>query len=360
VKRIIATVTNDLTFDRRMQRICRTLAANGYQVTLLGRELSNSKPLSAEPFQQHRLLCWFTKGKLFYIEFNIRLWWYLVWQKADVVCAIDLDTVVPCFIVGKWKGWKRIYDAHEYFSEVPEVVHRPRVKKVWEWVAKVFIPKADLAYTVGPALANIFTKRYHIPFHSIRNVPDAVITAPTPTETGYLLYQGALNKGRGLEALLIAMQHINLKLKIAGEGDLSNELREMAKSLGVADKVEFLGFVKPADLPELTAGAWLGLNLLENMGLSYYYSLANKCFDYIQAEVPALHMDFPEYRSLVEKHPVAILINELSPTSIVSVINALQLDKGKYKALVNECHKVKKLFTWQLEAQKLLTLYRDL
>jgi glycosyltransferase involved in cell wall biosynthesis len=360
VKHLIATVTNDLTFDRRMQRICRTLATNGYAVTLVGRELPNSKPLCTEPFRQHRLRCWFNKGKLFYLEFNIRLWWYLLWQKADMVCAIDLDTIVPCFVVGKWKGWKRIYDAHEYFSEVPEVVHRPMVKKVWEWVAKVFIPKADLAYTVGPALAEIFATRYHTPFYSIRNVPDETISICKPPETGYLLYQGALNKGRGLEALLMAMQEIDLKLKIAGEGDLSSELREMAKSLGVADKVEFLGFVQPADLPELTAGAWLGLNLLENMGLSYYYSLANKCFDYIQAEVPALHMDFPEYRSLVEKYPVAILLMELSPEAIVNAVNTLQLDKPKYNALVNECHQVKKNFTWQLEAQKLLTLYRDI
>ncbi len=360
MKHLIATVTNDLTFDRRMQRICRTLATNGYAVTLVGRELPNSKPLATEPFKQHRLRCWFNKGKLFYLEFNIRLWWYLLWQKADLVCAIDLDTIVPCFVVGKWKGWKRIYDAHEYFSEVPEVVHRPMVKKVWEWVGKIFIPKANLAYTVGPALAEIFATRYHISFHSIRNVPDEATKAPTPTETGYLLYQGALNKGRGLEALLTAMQHINLKLKIAGEGDLSSELREMAKSLGVADKVEFLGFVKPADLPELTAGAWLGLNLLENMGLSYYYSLANKCFDYIQAEVPALHMDFPEYRSLVEKYPVAILLKELSPEAIVNAVNTLQLDGPRYNALVSECKQVKKNFTWQLEAQKLLTLYRDI
>lgn len=359
MKHIIATVTNDLTFDRRMQRICRTLATNGYKVTLVGRQLPSSKPFSNEPYGQHRLSCWFNKGKLFYLEFNIRLWWYLLWQKADMVCAIDLDTIVPDFVVGKWKGWKRIYDAHEYFSEVPEVVHRPIVKKTWEWVAKTYIPKADLAYTVGPALATIFAERYGIPFHSIRNVPDEVKIAPTPTETGYLLYQGALNKGRGLEALLEAMQHIDLKLKIAGEGDLSLELREMAKILGVDDKVAFLGFVKPADLPELTAGAWLGLNLLENMGLSYYYSLANKCFDYIQADVPAIHMDFPEYRSLVEKYPVAILIKELSPATIVNEVNGLQRNADKYSALIVACQNAKKHFTWQLEAQKLLTLYRD-
>ncbi len=359
MKHIIATVTNDLTFDRRMQRICRTLATNGYRVTLVGRQMPNSTQLNKEPYQQHRLKCWFNKGKLFYIEFNVRLWWYLLGQKADMICAIDLDTIVPDFVVAGWKGWTRIYDGHEYFSEVPEVVHRPRVKKVWEWVAKTFIPKASLAYTVGPALAQIFTQRYGIPFHTIRNVPDEVTNKPIPTETGYLLYQGALNKGRGLEALLEAMQRIDLKLKIAGEGDLSIALRQMAIDLGVEDKVEFLGFVKPADLPELTAGAWLGLNLLENMGLSYYYSLANKCFDYIQADVPAMHMNFPEYRALVEKYPVAILIEELSPLTIVSKISELQQDESQYSALVYACQNAKKHFTWQIEAEKLLTLYRD-
>ncbi|CAN5450392.1 glycosyltransferase [soil metagenome] len=360
MKRIIATVTNDLTFDRRMQRICRTLATDGYSVTLVGRALTASKPFEPEPYKQYRLKCWFNKGKLFYIEFNLRLFWYLLWQKADIVCAVDLDTIAPAFVVGGWKRWKRVYDAHEYFSEVPEVVHRPRVKKTWEWVANTFIPKADLAYTVGPALAGIFTERYGVPFHTIRNVPEEVAELIVPKETGYILYQGALNKGRGLEALLQAMQQLDLKLKIAGEGDLSAELRQMAKDLGVQHKVEFLGFVKPGDLPELTAGAWLGLNLLENMGLSYYYSLANKCFDYIQAEVPAVHMDFPEYRTLVEKYPVAVLLKELSAPAIVTMIKHLQLQLDVYSGLKVACRNAKNLFIWQIEAGNLLKLYRDI
>lgn len=360
MKRIIATVTNDLTFDRRMQRICRTLAAEGYTVKLVGRVLPQSKPLATEPYEQHRLKCWFNQGKLFYLEFNLRLLFYLLGQKADVLCAVDLDTIVPGFWAAQCKGWKKVYDAHEYFSEVPEVVHRPLVKKTWELVAKMFIPKADLAYTVGPALAGIFSERYGVPFSTIRNVPDEVAVPPTPAETGYLLYQGALNKGRGLEALLEAMQHLDLQLKIAGEGDLSNKLRQLAKTLGISHKVTFLGFVKPADLPELTAGAWLGLNLLENLGLSYYYSLANKCFDYIQAEVPALHMDFPEYRALVEKYPVAVLLKELSAEAIVGTIQHLQQRPDEYKALIVACGVAKKHFTWQIEARKLVTLYREL
>ncbi|HRB68220.1 MAG TPA: hypothetical protein PLO32_10550, partial [Chitinophagales bacterium] len=70
--RIICTVTNDLVYDQRMQRICTSLQNNSYAVELVGRKLSNSPSLQAHNFQQTRLNCWFTKGVLFYAEFNIR------------------------------------------------------------------------------------------------------------------------------------------------------------------------------------------------------------------------------------------------------------------------------------------------
>src|SRR5688572_26752370 len=120
--KLLFAVTNDLTYDQRMQRICRSLSAWGYDVELIGRERELSVPLSSETFRQTRLNCFFSKGKLFYLEYNLRLLFYLLFTRFDAVCAIDLDTIVPVFIIGKLKGAKLIYDAHEYFTEVPEVV----------------------------------------------------------------------------------------------------------------------------------------------------------------------------------------------------------------------------------------------
>ena len=74
----------------------------------------------------------------------------------------------------------------------------------------------------------------------------------------------------------------------------------------LAKKVIFKGYVKPKELPKITAKASIGLNLLENKSLNYYYSLANKAFDYIQAEIPAIHMDFPEYRQLNQTYEVLL------------------------------------------------------
>ena len=360
MKKIICTVTNDLSFDRRMQRICRTLAADGHQVTLVGRQLPNSLPLKTEAYIQHRIRCRYHKGKLFYLEYNKRLYNWLIAQEADVVCAVDLDTIIPCFEVAKKKGWKKVYDAHEYFSEVPEVVNRPLVKKSWELIASRYIPKADAAYTVGSALAETMADRYGHTFGVIRNVPDPVNTVSKTSEREYILYQGALNEGRGLEALLQAMSELDIPLKIAGEGDLSLKLREMAQELNLQKKVEFLGFVQPADLPALTRHAWLGFNLLENKGLSYYYSLANKFFDYIQAEVPSLNMAFPEYSKLNKEHEVSILLNQLSPKEIITRVKRLQQKPEKYQQLRDQCSIARQKWNWHKEAQKLLTLYRDI
>ena len=361
MKRIVFTVTNDLTYDRRMQRICTALVSDGYEVLLVGRKLPNSLPQQPQQYDQKRIRCTFNKGKLFYLEFNLRLYFYLRKSQRDIFSAVDLDTIIPVFLAAGFKGKKRVYDAHEYFSEVPEVVNRPFTKKVWETVASIFIPKADAAYTVGQGLADIFTKRYKKAFDTVRNVPDLIESTPAPIEDRkFILYQGALNVGRGLEELIQAMHHIDMPLKIAGEGDLSTQLREQVKREGLENKIEFLGFVKPADLPALTKGAFVGYNLLQNMGLSYYYSLANKSFDYIHAGVPTLNMDFPEYVAINQQYEVSILMKELKPEAIVEAVNSLIQQPEKYRRLSDNCLLAKKEFNWQKEQQKLLNLYRGL
>src|SRR5690606_18311715 len=125
-------------------------------------------------------------------------------------------------------------------------------------------------------------------------------------------------------------------------------------------KIEFLGYVKPAELAQLTANAFIGLNLLENKGLSYYYSLANKFFDYIQAAVPSLNMDFPEYRHINEQYEVSVLLSELNPEPIDREIKRLADDKDLYERLRQQCLRAKKEYHWEKEQTVLLNLFDDL
>ena len=371
---LLFAVTTDLCFDQRMQRICGSLAAGGYRVRLVGWQRPTSPPLTPQPYQQHRLRGWFQRGKLFYMEYNLRLFFYVLGQRAAAWCACDLDTALPMWLRARLGGQPFVYDAHELFTEVPEVVARPTVQRVWRWVESFIVPRARLAYTVGPALARVFEQRYGRPFAVVRNVSrlraDAALLPPVPTARppsgydrgGYILYQGALNVGRGLENLLDAMPLVAGRLVICGEGDLSAALRERAEKLGLLanGKVEFRGFVLPEALREVTRHAAVGIMLLENIGLSYYYSLANKFFDYVHAGIPQVLIDFPEYRALNEQFDVAELVADTAPATLADALNRLLpgSDSARYQHLAANCRRAAPQLSWQQEEQVLLGLWQ--
>ncbi len=348
-----------------MQRISTSLVNAGFDVLLVGRKLPSSKALRDFPFRQKRLYCFFKKGKLFYLEYNIRLFIFLLFARFDIMCSIDLDTILPGFYISKIRKKTFVYDAHEYFTEVPEVVGRPRVQRIWQRIAKLTIPRTLHAYTVCDSLSEIFEKEYGTPFKVIRN-------APVPpdfntkndrwkTDKPIILYQGALNEGRGLEEYLQAMQHIdNAELWLAGEGDLSAELRAMAAELKVSDRVRFLGYVEPADLRDLTPQASIGLNMLRNKGLSYYYSLSNKFLDYIQAGVPSINADFPEYQNIISQYKVGLLVDDLDPIKIAQAIQELLNNKALYQQIKAACKEAAKVYVWAEEERKLIEFYKDL
>ena len=356
-----------------MQRICGSLAAAGYRVQLVGWQRPASPPLTPQPYAQHRLRGWFQRGKLFYLEYNLRLFFYLLGQRAAAWCAADLDTALPVWLRARLGGQPFVYDAHELFTEVPEVVARPAVQRVWRWVEGFVVPRARLAYTVGPTLARVFEQRYGRPFAVVRNVsrweaPDARPPAPDGTiPSGYLLYQGALNVGRGLENLLAAMPQVAGRLVICGEGDLSASLRAQAERLGLlatsaafpTGRVEFRGFVLPTALREVTRHAAVGVMLLENIGLSYYYSLANKFFDYVHAGIPQVLVDFPEYRALNDQFDVAELVTDLHPATLAAALNRLLPggEPARYQRLAANCQRAAPQLSWQHEEQVLLGLW---
>jgi len=361
MKQIVFTVTNDLNNDRRMHRICGSLQNAGFQITLVGRKLKTSKPIFSKSFEQTRLTCLFNKGKLFYLEYNLRLFLYLLFKKTDIICAIDLDTIAACTVAGKIRGKKLVYDAHEYFTEVPEVMCRPAVQNIWRWVEKTFVPKMDICYTVDNSLADLYGQIYGKQFFVIMNAPPLrpADIEVKQDEDKFILYQGALNKGRGLEILIESMKQLPLRLLLAGEGDLSTYLRKRVIDAGLQKKVVFLGMLSPEELEILTPKAFLGYNLLENLGKSYFYSLSNKFFDYIHACVPGLSNPFPEYAAINNMYHIGILTNLSVPEIVLSVEKALN-DSEYYEEIRKNCRVAREIFNWETEEKKLIQIYNDI
>jgi glycosyltransferase involved in cell wall biosynthesis len=366
-RRILFTVTNDLQFDQRMRRICGTLSNAGYDVTLIGRRpISPSSTLSQTPYTQIQLAgLIFTKGKLFYLEFNLRLLLFLLFKPCDAICSIDLDTAVPGIIAAKLRKKIHIFDAHELFTHVPEVARRPRIQAIWEKVQAFTFKHCDTAFTVGPAIARYFTEKYHKPVQVLRNMPRASVVAHTDTahfaaieNKKFILYQGALNEGRGLELLIQAMVNIPCELVLAGEGDVSEPLRKLTQSLHLENKVHFLGMIPPHQLPALTKLAYIGFNVSENVGLSYYLSLNNKFFDYTQSHLPSLINPYPEYKQLLLEFQVGLL-TEPTVESIIEQASELLNNPSLYQELKSQCIAASEKWTWEQETPKLLSIFES-
>ena len=358
--KIFATVTNDLTNDRRMIRTAIALNEAGYDVTLVGRRRGFSKSLKEQVFRQVRLRNWFNKGALFYMEYTVRLFLFLVVKRPDIIISVDLDTIIPGVLVKYLRRSKLVYDAHEYFTEVPELVHRKFVRSIWEKIANWSIPKTDRSYTVGNTLAHVLSERYHTDFRTVRNCPEPTNRKMSNSTTPhYLLYQGALNRGRCIELYINMMHDLPMNLVIAGSGDLDSQLRDKVKNEGLEDQISFLGMLDPDDLEELTTKAFLGLNLLENEGLSYYYSLANKSLDYIQAGIPSIHCKFPEYEAINDKYDCFVL-TDVSENDLIEKINLLVSNPDSYRIKRKNCMIAAAELNWQQEKKELLRIYEGL
>lgn len=361
MKYLIFAVTTDLSYDQRMDKICSTLATNGYQVLLVGSQKPSSLPLRQKPYQQHRIKCWFRKESLFYLEYNLRLFFFLLFRKADLICGVDLDTLLASFTASRLKRTKFVYDAHEYFTEMVGVRKYPLVYHTWSLLEKTLLPHVKYAYTVSHSIAAIYKQKYGVDFKVIRNIslydPSSENKQPDGSlNERYLVYAGVVNEGRGLEEAIEAMQFIDCKLYICGDGDLLTRLQVLVKERQLQHKVYFTGYLEPPQLREMIRNAYAGLLLLRADNLNFYYSLANKFFDYLHAGIPQICIDLPEYRLINDQYQVAELI-PLSVEQISTAAKRLLSEETYYLTLKQNTYKASKALRWQAESDKLLEFY---
>jgi glycosyltransferase involved in cell wall biosynthesis len=354
---LVFTVTTDLTYDQRMIRICTSLANAGYAATLVGRKLKSSLPLTAQPFVQKRINCFFEKGKLFYAEYNIRLFFYLLFKKMDGICAIDLDSILPCYFISKIKKIKRVYDAHELFCEMKEIATRPGIYKVWKKIERFTVPKFTMGYTVNQPIADEFKKMYGVQYEVIRNIALLRPIEPPIKKEKFILYQGAVNEGRSFETLIPAMKYVNCKLIICGDGNFMQQAQQLVNENNLQDKVIFKGKIKPDELRAITQQAYIGITLFDDKGLSNYYSLANRFFDYLHAGIPQLCVNYPVYKEINSQLPIAVLVDDISAKNLAGQLNNLLANEVVYDNLRQNCLKVREILNWQEEEKKLISFY---
>lgn len=363
MKRVYISVINDLATDQRVGRVAKLLTENNFNVICLGRSLKKSPELkdNAVKYRRYRML--FNRGPLFYACFNFRLLATLLFaRRPQLLISNDLDTLPANFLASRIRRLPLIYDSHELFTQVPELIHRKTVQSVWKGIESILLPKLKYAVSVNYSIATIYRRLYGTRFRVVRNVPEKEEYIPREVsgmERQIIIYQGALNVGRGLELIIDAMEYLeNVSLVIVGSGDIEEELKARAEQKNLGDRVDFKGRLLPEELVPLTKTADLGISLEEDLGLNYRYSLPNKLFDYIQCRVPVLCSALPEMSRIVDSYGVGISSKERKPEKLAGIVRYMLKERAA-GAWVEALNKAAGELCWENESAIYLELLKD-
>lgn len=365
-KRIILSVTNDLSVDQRMHRVALTLLKSGAGVMLVGRKGDGKGLLSSRSYQTKSLRLFFHRSVFFYAEYNIRLFFFLLTRPADILVANDLDTLPANALAAFFKRSRLVYDSHEFFTGLPHLNGRPIVRSTWRFIERLILPKIRYSYTVSRPIADELNRLYGIHMKVVRNVPfysNGKIHPLLRTDFGstkIIVYQGSLNLGRGLKNAVKAMNYVDdAILLLIGSGDIETELRALVAEEHLTEKVIFTGKVPFELLGGYNQGADLGISLEEDNCLNNAYALPNKLFDYIQAGIPVLCSALPEMKKIVESYEIGRAVNCPNAESLAKVINDTLKEETVLRLWRENLKRAAMDLCWEKEESKLKDIYRE-
>jgi glycosyltransferase involved in cell wall biosynthesis len=293
--------------------------------------------------------------------------------------AHDLNTLPVAYFSAKRDRAKLVYDSHELYTE------RNKLKPssaFWKFILSriegFLVRQADAVFTVNTTLAGELAKRYKIP------VPGVVMNTPTsfknseqrlhdngrlrnelsvPPDKKLLLYIGAITFNRGLEELILSLKYLpDCYLVYMGYGHdaFKQNLLNLVETSRVADRFFFFGPVPSDQVIHYAAGAEMGVAPIANACLSYYCCSPNKLFEYMNAGLPVVASNFPELEKVVLGHDIGLTFDPADPQDIARVIRLILDDSKTMERMSNNAIKASRLYNWEIESKKLLSIYSKL
>jgi glycosyltransferase involved in cell wall biosynthesis len=341
----------------------------GFEVLLVGRKLNSSLVLRDRSYKTKRLRLFFRRGPLFYAEFNLRLFFFLLFKKADLFLSNDLDTLLANRLASVIRHLPLVHDCHEYFRGVPELNSRHVTIKIWKMIEDSIFPKLRNVYAVNESIAQIYHQEYGNEVKAIRNFPFRKTgeIKKTKKELGIpenkriILYQGAVNVDRGLEEAIESMKFLKTDaiLMIIGNGDILMKLKKQVSENGLLDKVLFTGQIPLEELSSYTIFADIGLSIEKDVSLNYHFCLPNKFLDYIQCNVPVLISPLIEMKAIVEKYNIGEMITSHDPVNLAEKIDDMLNNKEKLCLYRQNLKQAASELCWENEERELVKIFKD-
>ncbi|WP_315919375.1 glycosyltransferase [Mesorhizobium sp. SP-1A] len=303
---------------------------------------------------------------LIYFEFFVRVIYLCVKERPSII-SIHAISILPIGVALKLIFRSRlVYETHELETETVGLAGRR--KQLAKWIEARLIGFCDLTVVVSESIANWYKQAYRAQnVITVMNCPLASRPQKADkfrdklgisSDVKIALYQGGITKGRNIPALVEAGRLLSDKgwiVVFMGYGPLEKTVRAAAAE---TKGVYFFPAVPPSEILAYTSSADVGLCLIEDVCLSYHFSLPNKFFEYIMARVPAISSDLPEMSKINREYNIGISAKSSSAADIAQAVldSARLFDDGTPARLDKAAEK----YCWENQETALIAAYRDL
>jgi glycosyltransferase involved in cell wall biosynthesis len=304
-----------------------------------------------------------------YGEWYLRVSRYYGNKSLKIIHCHDLEPLPVAVALKRKTGAKLIYDAHELETENFAESEKGVMLSIRQWLLRRqehrLIPHVDRIITVSPSIRAWYQKKYpQKRVHLIRNIPastgSAVSTVPlraalgVPDDVLLFLYLGGLTRGRGIEAILDAFSRAEVvhHVLFMGNGPLAESVKQAAQS---CRRIHHRNPVPPSDVVATTAGADVGLCLIDDTCLSKRFCLPNKLFECLVAGLPVVVSDLPDQADLVRRYKAGWIVTP-SGENITRLLLRLDIKntRGVREGLSSRVADLR----WENEAKTLLDIYQ--
>jgi glycosyltransferase involved in cell wall biosynthesis len=232
-------------------------------------------------------------------------------RRYDVIYVHNMPNfLVFAGLVPKIGGAKIVLDVHDPAAELLASVRGGDLPAWLRLLARAeeraSLSFADAVVTVNEPMRRRLSAMCRGPVTVVMNLPDTTVTAsvaaavPEPDGRTRIVYSGSIAHRNGVDLVVRALSLLEgefplLRLRIVGDGPAAESVRGLARELGVADRVEFAGFVTNDEVPLLVSGAAAGISpQREDAFGTFVFSV--KVAEYITLGLPVICSAIPTMR----------------------------------------------------------------
>ncbi|GAB6183586.1 glycosyltransferase family 4 protein [Thermodesulfovibrio hydrogeniphilus] len=354
-------------FDTRIfHKEAKTLAQAGYDVTLIAQHekdvVVDGVKIIALPKLRNRL------ARIFGLTW--RAFCLALRQRADIYHFHDPE-LIPVGLLLRLLGKRVIYDVHENVPK--QILHKEWIPSPLRWlVAKVaqFVEAVagkilNAVVAATPQIAKHFPAAKTVVVQNFPILDELLPPNPMPYTSRPLkvAYVGGITAIRGVREMVQAMALLpnSLSAKLVLVGTFSPlTLEEVVRRLPGWERVEFLGWQDRSGVAKVLGDVRVGLVVFGPVP-NNVEGWPAKLFEYMSTGLPVIASNFPLWKEIVEGNQCGITVDPLDPKAIAQAIEYLLTNPEEAQKMgENGRRAVKEKYNWDLEAAKLLSLYKEL